>query len=287
MNGATIVRRAVASVVIVSGAVLFLVFFGPHATPVHADIYAPLARVSGFLAPPPGGGDAVRFGTVLVNGQMFHYSIGRSKLSLDVVLTYYERQFDAPGPDGKPVSSAARLQGEGAGVVAGVRLGMLSHPPDLAARLRNPAAARLSDLGRFHVVSAFEQDGTVFVEFTPDDDVRVSQLLPAGGEDAPGEDLAGVRRPGGLQRLLTIEHGEGPDWSRTLIYRARDGRAAVADFRGALGQAGWTANPYADSPELGHYTDGKRECFLGGAGLGSNSTVILVHRSLSLSNGKR
>jgi hypothetical protein len=157
----------------------------------------------------------------------------------------------------------------------------MRHPTDLSERLRTfLETKRLGDFGQFHLISAYEQDGTVFIDFTPGEGVRIDTLLPSGGQDAPGEDLRGVRRPAGLQRLLTIEHGEGPTWSRTWIYRAGDGGEAVAEFRRAFVAAGWTEGPLR-APQVAHFSDNQHECFIGGSGTGGNSAVVLVYRNLT------
>jgi hypothetical protein len=80
---------------------------------------------------------------------------------------------------------------------------------------------------------------------------------------------------------MTIEHGEGPSWSRTWVYRASGNPTAMADFSRSLTAAGWAANPALDSTGVRHYTNGRRECFLGGAGLGRDAVVILVYRMMS------
>jgi len=269
--------RVLASGALVAAAVAFLVSFGPRATPAYADIYVPLASAAGFLSPPPGG-PPLQTGKALVNGQTFRYAIGQSKLDLNRLLSHYEDQFRTTVSSG-PISTAVRIQGAGAGVITGVLFRPLRHPADLTDRLRGFAeTTQLNALGQVHVVVAYANQGTVFLDFVPGDDVRLKTLLPAGTEDAPGEDLEGVRRPAGLQRVMTVEHGEGPAWSQTYIYRASDGTAAAADFRGALATAGWAANPLFDSPVVQHYTNGRHECFVGGTGLGKDAIVILVHR---------
>jgi len=269
--------RVLASGAVVAGAVAFLVSFGPRATPVYADIYVPLASAAGFLSPPPGG-PPLQTGKALVNGQTFRYAIGQSKLELDQLLSHYERQFSTSVSSG-PITTAVRVQGAGAGVITGMLFRPLRHPEDLTKRLRGFAeTTQLNALGQVHVITAYANQGTVFIDFVPGDDVHLKTLLPAGHDDAPGQDLEGVRRPSGLQRVMTVEHGDGPTWSRTYIYRASDSAAAVADFRGALAAGGWMANPLFDSPVVQHYTNGRQECFVGGAGLGKDAIVILVYR---------
>lgn len=277
-----ITGKLAASGAIVAGALAFVFFLGPRTTPAYADIYAPLANAAGFLSP-PGGGSSVRISKALVNGQAFQYSIGHSRLNLDDVLMHYERQFEMIGPaSGKSISTAARVQGRAAGVVVGVRLGPLTHPGDITERLQKfRSTTQMKALGQFHVISAYAQQGTVYIDLTPSDDIRLGTLLPTGTDDAPGEDLQGVVRPLGLQRLLTIEHGEGPTWSRTLIYRASNPDDATADFGRAFAAGGWSRNTLVDSPVVSHYTDGRRECFLGGSGLDKNGIVILVYRALA------
>ncbi len=274
-----------ASGAIVAGAVAFLFFFGPRPTPAYADIYSPLADAAGLLVPPPGSGK-LRIGNALVNGQPFQYSIGHSRMRLDDVLTHYEQQLEVQMPGSRaPVSTATRVEGLGAGVVAGMAFAPLSQPSEFFDRLRRFAVTkRANDFGRFHLVSAYQQEGTVFIDFTPGDEARIDKLLPAAGEDAPGEDLPAVQRPDGLQRMLTIEHGEGLSWSRTMIYRARDSRVAVDDFRQAFNRAGWTSNPLTASAAVLHYSDGRRESFVGGAGNDHNGAVIVVYRRLTASD---
>ena len=281
MNLRALAGKVIASGAILAAALVFLIFFGPRPTPAYAEIYGPLARAAGFLPPPPGS-PALRIGRALVNGQPFDYAIGRSSLRLDDILTHYERQFQTKTPaSDAPLSTAARVQGPGAGAVAGMRFGPLLHPGEFSERFRTfSETKRLNDFAQFHLISAFEQQGTVFIEFTPGETARIDRLLPAGSDDAPGEDPAGVRRPAGLQRLLTIEHGEGRTWSRSIIYRAQDSRPAVEEFRRAFGSAGWTHNPAVESPAVAHFTDGQRECFVGGAGAGLDSVIALVLRRL-------
>lgn len=273
--------KIVASGALLAVAAVFLVFFGPRPTPAYADIYGPLTQAAGFLAPPPGS-PTLRVGTALVNGQPFEYAIGRSVLRLDDVLGHYERQFETKTPaSDQPLSTAARVQGPGAGVVAGVRFGPLLRPGEFTQRIRTfGETKRLADFGQFHLVSAFEQQGTVFIEFTSGASARIDRLLPAGAADAPGEDPPGVRRPDGLQRFLTIEHGEGRTWSRTIIYRAQDSRAAVGEFGRAFAAAGWVQNPAIAPGAVAHFSDGQRESFVGGAGKDRDSAVVLVLRRL-------
>jgi len=272
-----IAGRVIASGVLVTGAVAFLVSFGPRATPAYADIYVPLASAAGFLSP-PAGGPPLRTGKALVNGQEFRYAIGQTKLDLDRLLSHYEDQFRTGAAPGS-IMKAVRLQGDGAGVITGMLSRPLRHPQDLDDRVREfGETTQLSALGQFHVIAAYTNQGTIFVDFMPGDDVRLTTLVPRGSGDAPGEDLKGVNRPSGLQRVITIEHGEGPAWSRTYIYRAADGPAAADSFRGALNVGGWTPTPAFDSPAVQHYTNGRQECFVGGAGLGKDGIAILVYR---------
>jgi hypothetical protein len=276
----TLVAKVAASSAVVGGALAFLVFFGPRPTPAYADIYAPLAQAAGFLPPPPGGGPTLRVGRALVNGQRFEYAIGRSRLKLDDVMSHFERQFQTrTSAKGDAFSTAARVQGAGAAAIAGLRFGPLLPPAEFSSRLQAfTASGRLGELGQFHLVSAYEQKGTVFIDFASSDDLRIDRLLPVGSDDAPGEDLGGVIRPTGLQRLLTIEHGEGNTWSRTWIFRASDGADAAARYAAALTHSGWTPNPAFASPDVAHFSNGQAECFLAGAGTGSNAALILVLR---------
>jgi hypothetical protein len=274
--------KILASSAVVYAAVMFLLFVGPPATTVHADIYAHLVGAAGLLEPPPGGGAPVRTGHVLVNGRNFEYTIGHSGLSLKDVLDHYQHQFDMVGArKGQLLSRATRFEGNGAGVVVGMRFGPIDHPFDIADRLRTFAAtSRVNDLARIHIISAYAQHGTVFLDFTPSDEVRLTDLVPQGTDDAPGEDLDGVQRPDGLQRMMTIEHGEGAARSRSTIYRTSDGEAAVVAFREALSRAMWTPDPSFETPNVAHYADGHRDCFVGGSGRGANAAVVLVCRLL-------
>ena len=270
--------RLLASGAIVIAAATFAWVTGPRSVVVHANIYAPLVASAGFLLPPPGGSSPRRTGTVLVNGARFEYSIGRSASSLDAVLSHYERQFEAIDPSGRKISSGVRLRGDGAGVVAGLRISALRQSDGLSNRVKVFAErGRLRDLGEFHVVSAFEQQGTVFIDFTPASDAAVQSLLPQGTTDAPGEDIRGVVRPDGLQRLLTVDHG---DSSRTLIYRTRDGRWASGAFRRALENAGWTRNTSLPSDGIAHYSDGTREAFVASTS-GDDAALVVVGRMVA------
>ncbi len=299
---ATAAAKAAASVVVLSGAAAFVSSFGPRPVVLHADVYAPLLRSAGFLAPPAASGRTLREGRVTVNGAPFTYVIGRSDLPLDAVLSHYERQFQLPRSIGPAIRSASRVDGRGAGAVAGVKFGPVDHPGGMSERLAALAeSGRLNDFGAFHVISAFEQDGTVFVDFTPAPEVTVQNLIPPQGGDAPGEDVRGVRRPDGLRRLFTVEHGTGGTWSRTLIYGAAAATGSAADsaaadsaaadsvdaasqFSRAFSAAGWKRNPGL-SGAVGHYTDGRREAFVAGAGSGPGAIVIVVHRVLARGQG--
>jgi len=278
-----LITRTAATGVVLSGSLVFVSLFGPRPTPVHAEIYAPLAAATGFMALPGGEGTKVRNGKVLVNGVAFNYVVGHSPLSLDAVLSHYEKQFETRDESGTKLASGTRLQVNGAGAVAGLRFGKMVQVSDAVNRAAAFASTgRLSALGDFHLISAYSQRGTVFIDFTPGENVTVASLLPQGTADAPGEDLAGVHRPAGLQRLLTIEHGNEGDWSRTLIYRARDARGTFGAFQRALMAGGWIRNPVVQSPDVVHFADATRECFLAtAAGSGGDATVILVHRRLA------
>jgi len=278
-RAAGLAPRLVASGALVVAAVTFLLWFGPRPTPVYADVYVPLARAAGFLAPPPGGAH-VRMSTALVNGQVFKYIVGQSKLNLETVLKHYEEQFQTTETtSGTRLRTARRLNGKGAGVVTGILRGPVTHPQDVNAdALEFARTTRLGALGQFHVIAAYASQGTVFIDFMPADDVRLDQLFPKGKEDAPGSDLEGVRRPAGLQRFLTIEHGSGQSLSRTRIYRAENSVAAVAEFGGALAAGGWKPNTAFDSSVVRHFTYGQRDCLVGGASEGRDAFVILVDR---------
>jgi hypothetical protein len=280
---ARLLARLAASGLVLSGAVVFVISFGPRATPAHADIYGPLLQAAGFLPAPPGSGTTQRAGEVRLNGQTFTYVVGRSELPLDAVLSHYERQFVVERPDGQPpLATAARVEAPGAGVVAGVRLGALEPVGGIAARAERFARTmRLGDFGRFHVVSAYEQQGTVFIEFAAGDDVELRTLMPVGAADAPGLDPEGVPRPPGLQRAFTIEVDRqsagagGP----TVVYRAADARAAAAAFRRGFLASGWRENAAVSSEALAHYVRQGRECFVGGLNAQHAGAVVLVCRS--------
>jgi len=216
----------------------------------------------------------------VVNGQIFEYAIGHSKMRLDDALGYFERQFDTVSPGGGPISTASRFDFPDGGIVAGIQLGHVT-TPDLLDRLRQfSASTELATLGNFHVVSAFSQDGTVFIDFMPARTVKLTGLLPHGPEDAAGEDVPGVRRPEHLQRVTTIEHGEGPAWSRTNVYRTADADAALAAFKREFNAAGWGSLAPPEAP-VAHLSDGRGECFLGIAGHGGDGAVVVVYRTLS------
>jgi hypothetical protein len=220
---------------------------------------------------------------VFVNGAAFDYVTGHSRQPLQAVLSHYEEQFRAATPDGLALPGATRLEADGMGVVAGMRLSRVVGTGELGERARKFAATgRVKDFAEFHVIVAYAKTrGSVFIDFTPGDDVTLGSLVPSGDTDAPGDDLPGVTRPPGFQRLFTIEHGNEGDWSRTLIYRSIDGRAGAEAFRGALAAAGWTSNPAARQGAVSHLTDGTRECFLGGADLEGSAAVVLVYRRLA------
>lgn len=277
-----IIGRLIGSGAFITAALAFLWIFGPRPTPVRADIYASLASSAGFLLPPGGEGSTLRHGKVLINGATFNYVLGHSRQSLDAVLSHYEKQFEARDAGGKTLSSATRLDTDGAGVVAGMHFGTIRHPSQMAERVGKFATSgRLGDLAQFHMISAYAQKGTVFIDFTPAADVTVQSLLPPVDKDAPGEDVQGIIRPANLQRLFTVEHGDERDWSRTLIYRAGDPRASVDAFRRSFASAGWSGNPVFEGQDVAHFTDGQRECFLAGSGSGASSVVILIQRNLS------
>jgi len=273
--------RLLASAVVLTAAGAFLWGFGPRGA-VHADIYTPMASRAGLLLDLAGEGTSARRGTVLINGAAFNYVVGHTRQKPTAVLDHYAKQFDTVSPSGARVSSATRLEANGAGVVAGMVFKPLRHPSEMADRIGEFAmTGRLAAVAQFHLISVFTQQGTVFIDFTPAPDVTVRSLMPPVGADAPGDDLKDVLRPAGLQRAYTIEHGDGATWSRTLIYRTADSAAAVQAFRRSLGAAGWASNPVTDEHGLGHFTDGRRECFLAGSGEGDNGVLILVHRNLS------
>jgi hypothetical protein len=279
MRLATVLTRVLGSGVFVAGAAIFLWTFGPRPETVHADIYAPLASAAGFLRPPGGEGTAIREGRVLVNGAAFNYVTGHSRLPLSRVLSHYEAQFETVASSGGKLSSATRIEANGAGAVAGMRFGKVVHPSDVVSRFA--AMGGTGKLGAldFHLVSAYSyQRGTVFIDFTPAPDASLHTLLPPSGGDAPGDDPFGVSRPAGLQRLFTIEHGTGGDKSRTLIYRATNSRKALDAFRRSFVAAGWSSNPDLQTTETGHFTDGQRECLIAGAGNGADAVVVLVGR---------
>jgi hypothetical protein len=271
-------RLALTSAVI-AGAAAFAILFGPGVGRAHADIYWPLVDAAGFLVPPPGSRGQVTRGDVLVNGQTFHYLAGRSGLSLGRVLDSYEQQFQSSLGAGAPLNTASRIEGQGAGIVSGIRFGRVASAEVLRDRAERFAhSTRLADLGAFHMVAAFADRGTTFIEFTAGADVRLDTLLPRGSDDAPGDEPAGVRRPAGFQRLLTIEHGRDATWSRTTIYRDRrpDRRGANA-FVEALRRGGWTADPVV-AGRISHYTNGGDEAFVGDAASGDMRATILVYR---------
>lgn len=279
-NHATgVVARVAASGVLVAVAVAFLYWVGPRPVPVYADVYVPLAKAAGFLAPPSGGAQ-VRMSTALVNGQAFKYIVGHSKRDLESVLAHYEHQFrTTEATTGARLPTARRVNGRDAGVVSGILRGPVTHPSDVNADVFEFArTTRMGALGQFHVILAYASQGTVFVDFMPADEVRLDRLFPKGRDDAPGTDLDGVHRPEGLQRFLTIEHGAGQSMSRTRIYRAENSVAAVAGFGGALAAAGWQPNTELDSPFVRHFTNGRRDCLVGGATDGKDAVVILVDR---------
>jgi len=253
----------------VAAAIAAVVFVGLRARPAFADIFAPRRQESGFLAPPDGG-TRVRKATALVNGQTFHIAIGHSRQRLDDVLAHFEGQ----------LSTAARFGGGRVGVVSGLRIDPLARPADLATRLKRFASStRLRDVGELHVITAFQDRGTVFIEFTPDPDVRLAGILPAGQADAPGSDVIGVRRPEGLQRLLTIQPGGAAAGSRTIIYRTRDAAAAARAFRQEFIAAAWTAGP-ATGGGVEHFSDGRREVFVSG-GFAGSAAVVVVDRLIA------
>jgi len=275
-------RRATASVGLLVAAGAFLFHFGPGASPASADIFSPLLRSAGFVL--PASGAKARVGQVLVNGGVFDYVLGHTSLPLHTVLDHYQRQFEVRDPaSGRVIAGATRVDGDGSGVVTGARMRAGRDPGQWANRLELMATSfRLAELARFHLISAYSQPGgTVFIDFSTGADLRLDQLLPPTGHDAPGQDVTGVRRPGGLQRVMTIEHGEGSELSRTIIYRAADGRLAADAFGRAFAAAGWTANESTAATGFAHYSDGRRECFVAGTGGPGHATVILVHRSLS------
>jgi len=270
-------QRLAATSVLVGGAVAFVVFVSLPTLRLQADVIGPLMNAARFVPPPPGT-DAVRTGRSFVNGQPFQYAIGHASLGVDRVLEHYEQKL---GPvSGQPMSRAVRVQGRSGGVVVGAALGPVAMPNGLLSRPQfAEAPVRLNDIARIHVVTVYsETPGAVFLDFMAGDSVRLDSLLPVHGSDAPGADPQGIARPPGLQRLLTIEHGEGMAWSRTLIYRAPDGERATAMFRSAFTAAGWSENP---APELGpvrHLTNGSLESFVGGSGFGANAVVLVVTR---------
>jgi len=282
MTRRTLVARAVASSALLGGALAFLWVFGPRPTPVHADVYSSLVTAAGVM-PPAGEGGMSRHGHVLVNGAAFDYVTGHSRHPLEALLSHYEEQFRAATPDGRALPGATRLETDGMGVVAGMRLSRVVGPGEVRERVQKFAASgRVKDLAEFHVVVAYAKSrGSVFIDFTPGPDVTLRSLVPSGGADAPGADLPGVTRPQGVQRLFTIEHGNEGDWSRTLIYRSIDGRAGLDAFRSSLLAAGWTPSPATPSGTVSHLTDGTRECFLGGADLEGSAAVVLVYRRLA------
>ncbi|MGH9384804.1 MAG: hypothetical protein ACRD2N_11010 [Vicinamibacterales bacterium] len=272
-----VLGRILASGTIVVAATAFLYLVGPPSTAVYADVLMPLARSAPILMD-LGAGTSARRGTVRVNGGTFDYVLGHSRLPVDDVLDRYRRRLALGTTAGRASSTIPlHVSGKDVGVVAGVSLGRLDRPEALADRLATAASSRrLVDLAEFHVIAAYKQDGTVFIDFTPAPTVRLDTLIPTGSDDSPGEDVSGVHRPPGLQRLMTIEHADSSDTSRTLVYRSHDARASVADFRRALAAAGWTANGAVTAVDVGHFTDGKRELFLGGEG----TAVVLVYRSI-------
>ena len=273
-----LLSRIVASALLVAGAAVFLATWGPGAAPASADVFGPLIEAAGFL-PSPDSRAQLRTGTATVNGQPFEYAIGHTRQRLEDVLDHYARQFDV-AIAGQPVrSTAVRFDGANAGVVSGFLVGPVITAAIDAAKQGKPAPpVRLSDVTRFHMISAYRQDGTVFIEFTPGAAVRLGDLFPAGTADAAGEDVPAVRRPDGLQRLLTIEHGEGKTWSRTLVYRAATAEAAGAGYRAALRAAGWRESPLPVSSAVAHFSNGSRELFVGTAAATDPGVLVVVFR---------
>jgi hypothetical protein len=214
-----------------------------------------------------------------VNGQPFQYVVGQSAMTVDRVLDHYERQLKAPGRAG-PSTGVARIQGREAGVLIGYQPGPLLLPADVAGR--PPAldgTLRLGRLVRMHVVSVYAKpQGAVFINFLAGDDVRVDALMPKGTDHAPGTDVPGVTRPPEVQGLLSIEHGEGPAWSRTTIFRAADPKRSIAGFDSAFAAAGWTRNPLVEAKDVLHVTNGKFESFVGASGYAKEAVVIVVTR---------
>jgi len=276
-------RRVIASCLVLAAAAAFVNAVGPVPRVVQADVFGPLVRAA-FLEAPGRSSSSRRTGTILVNGQAFFYAIGHSPRPVREVLAGFEQQFDVQIPGWREdVRSAASILGKQVGIVAGFRVGPLSAPGALGDRLRfTDSPGRIHELGRFHVAMALEQDGTVFVNLMTGDDVRPATLLPGGTEDAPGTDPAGVIRPPGLQRVLTIEHGDGPTYSRTTFYRGLTQHVPARAFRRSFEDAGWTAlmlEAAGATEPLAHFTDGRREAFVGGDG-GGVPVAIVVTRLL-------
>jgi hypothetical protein len=253
---------------------------GLRPIPVYADIYAPLLASAGFLPPPPGERQQFRRGEVMVNGARFNYVVGSSRQSLDAVLSHYEQQFAMPKAADRRLFSAARIGGQGAGVVAGIKFGPVSHAAEHGPQLGAFAESRrLEDFGTFHVIAAFAQRETVFIDFSPASDTTLDRLLPPEGTDAPGQDLPGVARPSSLQRLFTIRNGADDRAGRVWIYRAVGSQSPVEAYRRALRAAQWREAPDVHGPALAHFTNAEGEVFVGGAGRGADAIVIVIHRT--------
>jgi hypothetical protein len=274
------IGRVAGTAGVVGAAAVIVALFGPGMPDAHADVWAPLVEAAGFITP-IAAGDRMVTGTALVNGQTFHYRSGHSRQDVDAFLDASAARFRIAAAGSRPLLQPASLiRAQGAGVVSGFRLPPPYTAPALDARFRRfLQTTRLSDLGEFHMVAAFVADGTSFIEFVANADVRLDRLLPVDGGDAPGEDLPGVRRPDGLQRFLTVEHGSGAASSRTVLYRARDGRSRAAAFVGAMRAAGWTPDPLLNTAAVAHVTDGGRECFVGDGRGGTDALVVLVCRN--------
>lgn len=282
MSLRTLLAKLGASTLVMASAAAFLLFFGPRAREARADIYARIVSAGGFQVPPEADARLSRPRPVRLNGQGFHYVVGRSPERVDDVLEQYERRFDAAGAARAKGAGSSRLSGPGMGILTAFTPEGTTTPDPRERLLAFARSRRLADLGQLHAIVAYAGDGTTFLHFTADRDARLDGLIPNGSADAAGRDIGEVGRPPASTRVLSVEHGDGGSQGRINVYRVGTSDAeALGHFAATLPGRGWRSESGRLGARASLYVREGGQCIVSAMPVEQGTLVAVVYRGES------
>jgi hypothetical protein len=279
-----LVGRTLASAAVLGVTVVGVVLFGPRPTPVYADIYYEIAEASGLLPAPPGADGAESTPrAVSVNGEIFHYVVGRSRTPVSALLDHFQSMLAGPlvAADGRSVDLAFRWEGSAVGMVGGLARGRETSTDAISERVTRFARSRVfGDLGAFHVVVVLSGPRSTYLRFWPDPEARFDRILPSHQAESSGQDIPGVGRPARSRRLFTIEPVGERFSARTVFYRADDSAEhAFRDMTAALLNRGWVDGGAVERTGIGHFVRGDDVLFVAASPEPAGCVVSVVHRA--------